>query len=178
MNIDEVAALIDTQEWDYDTKVMMLAIAKAESGLNEHAKGDALSNYKGYWHQLYAPYSSEGYLAFGLFQVFTYWHREKLTRLTGSTDPNAWNAYLMSPENNIDVAAEILGSQGFNAWAVYTAGHHAQFLEEARAAFDRLFERMPASPQAMDREEARTIVRTLHHIIDRLEVFFDLKAPF
>lgn len=178
MEIESLALLIDEQPWDANTKTTMLAIAIAESGLNEHATGDPLSNYKGHWNDTYGPYASGGYLSFGLFQVFTYWHRDKLTRLTGSTNPDAWRAYLMDPLNNLQVAAEILGSTGLHAWSAYNQGTYLQFMPQAERAFTDL--RAANVPQTVSglAEECVTIIRTLRHIADRLESLFVLKPPF
>lgn len=132
MDMMTLAVIVDTQDWDNETKAVMMAIAKAESALNEHAEGDPIENYRGYWNQLYAPYACNGKLAFGLWQIFTYWHAEKLINYTHSKSPCDWAQWLKDPQNNVTIANDVLQSQGFSAWSAYNQQTHLDHLTEAR----------------------------------------------
>lgn len=170
----ELAAILRDHEVPRETAITLIAIATAESGLNPAAEGDSIDNYTGYWRQLYTPYAAHNFLAFGLFQVFTYWHHESLIFKTKSYDPEDWARWLKDPENNVTIALEIHAKQGFEAWSVYKAGSHAQYLTAARIAWDSLPPFTPDPPQALDEGEASTIIRTLEHITDRLRIYFEL----
>jgi len=115
MNMNELDPILRDAGFTEAERITMLAIAAAESGLNPAAQGDPLTNYSGYWHQLYTPYAANGFLAFGLFQVFTYWHHEKLIFSTKSHNPEDWATWLFVPENNAQMAMLIYKSQGYQA---------------------------------------------------------------
>jgi len=132
MNIHELAELTSRYIEDNETAAIMAAIAYGESGGRPDAQGDHLESYGAKWFNEYSPYAHNGYNSHGLFQVFMYWHREKLERLTGSKDVAVWANWLHSPDNNMQIALEILANQGFQAWSIYNVGVHKNYLEEAR----------------------------------------------
>lgn len=138
MDMFELAVIVDIQDWDDETKATMMAIAKAESALNPDAQGDAISNYRGYWNQLYSPYQCNGFMAFGLWQIFTYWHAQKLIDYTHSNSPCDWAQWLKDPQNNATIANDVLQNQGFSAWSAYNQQTHLDHLTEARIALAAL----------------------------------------
>jgi len=175
MLMNDVAQLLQEYEIPEQERIILLAIAAAESALDPLAKGDNLSNYHGYFHQLYAPYASGGYLAFGLFQIFTYWHRDRLLHATKDTDPDAWAVWLMQPANNVAMAVDIYLNQGLSAWSAYKAETYKPFMPAATLATRSLPPFEPDPPAALDEGEPQTLVRTLRHIADRLELHFGLR---
>ncbi len=87
--------------------VSMIAIAKAESGLN--AKAENKSNIED---------------SVGLFQINMNAQGSLLKQLTGSDDPAVWRSWLQDPINNANAAVEIYHRWGnsFNAWTTWTNG--------------------------------------------------------
>jgi len=171
MDIMTLAVIVDTQDWDDETKAVMMAIAKAESALKEDAKGDKLENYRGYWNQLYGPYSCDGFLAFGLWQIFTYWHAQKLTDYTHSKSPCDWAQWLQDPQNNVKIAADILQAQGFSAWSAYNQQTHLDHLTEARLALAALKVDEYAPWDDGHIESLKPVPSLLRHLAHVLEEF-------
>ena len=114
----------------------MVAIAGGESGWIPWAAGEPLSRFSPADQLLYAPYDCNGYLSWGLWQIFVGVHHGKLQTLTGSTDPCVWRDYLFDPGQNAAVARMVWGEQGFAAWTIYNLDLHLAFLEQAELAVD------------------------------------------
>lgn len=121
-------------EWNLSPEdaAIMLAIAWAESGLNDAAQGDSINNYTGTWRHTYEPFTCEGFNSFGLFQVFLYWHRDYLAQVTGRTEPCAWASWLKQPSNNVRAALAIRADAGYSAWSTYQQGTYQLYLDQAR----------------------------------------------
>jgi len=133
MTIAQVAAAA-VREFVADDQVTMVAIAGSESSFNAKAKGDPLSAFNIREQELYKPFAVEGFLSFGPWQIFLGVHTPLIRRLSQKYDQADLADWLMDYENNATAAREILGSQGFPAWSMYSNGDYRRYVIEADAA--------------------------------------------
>lgn len=127
---------VPTHAGTYSLPVVMVAIAGAESGYDNRARGDV-----GIEPQFG---TCDGYTSWGLWQIHNS-HRDSLIRLTGSQDPCAWAEWLYDPDHNARMARAIYDAQGFDAWATtWYNQRYVRFLPAARAAIDALVSGSPA----------------------------------
>lgn len=103
--------VVSTTVGRYPLPVVMAAIAYGETGFGSDK------------HSPYCPgsYSCGGIKCAGAWQISISAHADRLRELTGSSNPCAWVAWLDNDENCAAMAREVLSSQGFRAWGVYTA---------------------------------------------------------
>ena len=161
MNVDEVAGLAvawfndpgydppESGPVNRERAIIMTAIAGAESSFindgvrvyNEVARGDKVIDIG----SRYAAYACDGYLSFGLWQIFLGVHSPEVARKSGFTSPCPQSVWLFGPDNNAGMARDILNSQGYEAWSTYNGGQYKAFLPEATAAVDRVLN-PPAPP--------------------------------
>jgi len=129
-------AAVYAADWFPDPEVAatMAAIAMAESAGDTNARGDKAEGDLA----TYAPNACDGYLSFGLWQVFLGVHRARLYAISGLSMPCEQASWLMDPNNNARVAAAILADASYNAWSAYKAGTHKRFLVDARLAIAAL----------------------------------------
>jgi hypothetical protein len=140
------AALYATLYWGRDDAIIMVAIAGAESGWRNDAQGDHYTIFPLNQQPIYLAYSCNGYTSFGLWQVNTRWHNDKLERRTGSTDPCVWRDLLFDPDSNANIAREIWGAQGFSAWSTYNNGDYRAYIDQATTAVDAVLPAPPGPP--------------------------------
>lgn len=148
MNSVELAKLV-IQHFPEDVWTTMVAIAYAESGLNENAEGDSpgLLNSIGFTSSANNAYhwncaesgtpedETEG-ASIGLYQIFLPANHDVVMNLSGINFPTQdigltfpvpvnennvcqLKSWLKIPENNVRVARVIYDRQGLNAWSVY-----------------------------------------------------------
>jgi hypothetical protein len=106
-------------------KVVMSAIAMAESSGGKHLRGDC--------------YPTQGCTSFGVFQIHTRnWYGQRV-----NVQPNGrpYNEHRLTHDHvyNAHAALNVYRSQGLNAWSTYDHGHGAYraFLPAARSAAER-----------------------------------------
>ncbi len=152
MDWDSAARLI-VQYWtDRDDRATALAIAYAESGLNEWANGDHLSIFDPEMQETLRPYSCLGYTSYGLFQINVYYNYNLLVYLSGERGPCELANWLKVPENNVYTAFTIwqnrraAGYDPWSPWTVYRLGTYRQYLMQAYAAIDRVTAAPPEAP--------------------------------
>jgi len=140
MDINDLADIcIDAFPAAYQSR--MLAIAGAESGFDPLASGDRLDSFAPGTQPAYEPYAVNGYLSFGLWQIFLGVHTPRIQGLSGYTDGPDLVRWLQDPANNAKAAATILADQGLGAWSVYNNGRWQDFEIEASAALSGAIER-------------------------------------
>lgn len=115
----------------------MVAIAGGESGYRTNAQGDALESFSPTLQDRWRIFAVDGFLSFGLWQIFLGVHTELIKRLSGLENQRALAEWLFIPANNARAAREILSSGGFGSWSVYSNGAFQPFLFEAEAAVER-----------------------------------------
>jgi hypothetical protein len=100
-----------------DTLVLAVAIGLAESGCIRTARG------------VNGPTQGcpNGSVDRGLWQINSCWHPEVSDRCSYRAQCNAHAAYAISS-----------GGTDFTPWVTYNAGLHLRYMDEARAAVDRL----------------------------------------
>jgi len=162
MTIADFAVAVRNEFAEPD-RLVMLAIAGAESAFRPEARGDNLSEFNSADRARYGPWACADYLSFGGFQVFLpVWHSvvTEMSHLDGACPLANW---LMNPANNTRVARRILDQQGLTAWSTYKNEAYQQFLNEAGAALAAL----PPAPAP----EARSPIVAVSFAVDR--VHFD-----
>lgn len=137
--IQEIAAIAYDWTKDADTAAILAAIDYAESAGDENAAGDAVAGGL----QEYAQYACQGYLSFGLGQVFLGVHSQMVENMGGGSTPCERARWLQDPNNNMRAQVAILANSGFQAWSTYKLRHHERFLEQARAYAATLVPSMP-----------------------------------
>ena len=133
-------------QWPRDDAITMVAIAGAESGWRNDARGDHYSIFPPDQQATYRQYSCDGYTSWGLWQVNMRWHYPRLQEVTFSTDPCVWAAQLSNPGFNAVMAAEIRSGQGLSAWSTYNNGAYRSFIDQATAAVDEALGVGPPPP--------------------------------
>jgi len=133
LTIDEVATIAFDWLKDLDKATIITAIDMAESGGKEDARGDAVI------HDLmsYKDFACQGYLSFGLGQVFLGVHTDMIQSMSGLSSPCQLADWLCDPNNNMRAQAAILANSTYNAWSVYKNGSYRQFLADATLAVER-----------------------------------------
>jgi hypothetical protein len=130
---------------DVPWKVRMVAIAGCESGYDRTALGDAREDYPAsdplrttpyYVRATYHGRTAE-WTSVGLWQINMHYHSGRLQNLTGSTRPNEWAFWLMSPQNAARAADAVYAAQGYRAWSCYNSGGYRRYLVDAWQALDQ-----------------------------------------
>lgn len=120
------STIVATPYGRFPLPVIMVAIAGAESAWSDIARGD---------YGLPGPQCG-GYTSWGLWQIHSV-HSAYLSRVTGSSNPCDWAAWLYVPVNNAAAAAAVMGSNvaaGLTAWTTWNTGAYRQYLQTAAAA--------------------------------------------
>ena len=142
MSIED-AARVALRFWEFGDAVKMVAIAGAESGWRNDARGDPLSYFHNQGIYSYDAYDCEGYLSFGLWQIFQGVHYATLRSLTGSDAPCVWRDWLFNPDQNGSMAFMIwtgrkkAGLDPFTPWSVYNNGAYLNYMAQALEAVER-----------------------------------------
>jgi len=140
MDIVEIADIaLDAFPSAYQSR--MIAIAGAESGFDPLASGDRLDSFAPGTQPAYEPYAVNGYLSFGLWQIFLGVHHPRIQGLSGYTDGPDLVRWLQDPRNNAKAAATILADQGLGAWSTYNNAAWRDFEIEASAALSTAIEK-------------------------------------
>jgi hypothetical protein len=120
-------------------RVVMVAVAGAESGYNGNAEGDDVSIFRQFGRQAYdnaVAHSCSGKTAFGAWQISlpTWW--VLVQSVSGTADPCAQAAWLKVYRNNAVIAATIARPDGSGLvnWTSYTNGDWVRHLREAMSA--------------------------------------------
>ena len=148
MSIEDAARVV-LRFWEFGDAVKMVAIAGAESGWRNDARGDSLSYFHNQGIYSYDPYDCEGYLSFGLWQIFQGVHHHTLLGLTGSSDPCYWRNWLFNPDNNGSMAfmiwtgAKKAGRDPFTPWSVYNNRAYLNYMAQALEAVERVVRAPP-----------------------------------
>jgi len=143
LSIEQIATLAVSWWPDPETAATMTAIGMAESNGNTDAHGDPVANMP---HQ-YDAFASQGYLSWGLWQVFLGAHNGRIQAMTHISHPDEQARWLTDPNNNARAAAAILADQGFNAWSVYKGGQYLSWMPLAKAAVAALTVAPPPPPK-------------------------------
>ena len=117
-------SLIATPRGSLSLRVVMVAIAGAESNWDPQALGD---------YGLGGPTCGNSSTSWGLWQIHNV-HSAYLARVTGSPNPCTWVQWLMDPLNNAKAAEDIYQSQGLAAWSTYSSGAWAGYIGAAQSA--------------------------------------------
>jgi len=131
---------------------VMVAIAGAESGWDNAARGDPVSSLPSTLCGVSpSDYACRGYTSFGAWQVNLPCNHGTIEQLSGvsSSDPCAQAGWLMASYDNAARAAlAVYESQGFGAWSTYASGAYAQYLSAAKSAIAQAQEQtaLPAIP--------------------------------
>ena len=166
MSIED-AARVALRFWEFGDAVKMVAIAGVESGWRNDARGDPLSYFHNQGIYSYDPYDCEGYLSFGLWQIFQGVHYHTLIGLTGSRDPCYWRNWLFNPDQNGSVAFMIwtgrkkAGLDPFTAWSVYNNGAYLNYMAQALAAVERALPGVPPTVPPGEVAGCRSALLTL-----------------
>lgn len=118
----------------------MIAIAGAESGFDPLASGDRLDSFSAETQPAYAPYAVNGYLSFGLWQIFLGVHTPRIQAMSGYVDGPDLVRWLQEPRNNAKAAASILADQGLGAWSTFNNASWQRYEIEASAALSTAIE--------------------------------------
>lgn len=121
------ATTIQTPDGQYPLPVVMVAVAGAESGWRNDARGD---------RGLTDRPSCDGYTSFGLWQINTV-HGAYLTQASGSSDPCRWAQWLYDPYHNAWAARALLGDrpqENLRHWTAWRTGAYRRYLLQAQAA--------------------------------------------
>lgn len=123
------AARVAFERWDgrtvngLDLPTVMVAIAGAESGWRNDARGDALGNWP----------SCEGYESWGLWQIHLPSHAGMLERFTHTASPCYWAQWLRDADNAARAADAVIGSaatdlslSALHPWTVWWSRDHGQ----------------------------------------------------
>ena len=114
-------------------RVVMVAIAGAESSWADNAAGDPLSIYSD-GGMSEAAHSCGGRTSFGLWQINLPAHYPYLRSATGSTSPCSWASWLFVPANCARAALAVYQSQGLGAWTTYQDGRWRANIAAAQQA--------------------------------------------
>lgn len=112
------ATTVSTSLGPLPLRVVMVAIAGAESGWNPVADGDCGLGGPACGT---CPGAYGGATSWGLWQIHNA-HAAYLTAQTGSTDPCVWRQWLEVPRHNAFAAYHVYQSQGLAAWSTYRNG--------------------------------------------------------
>lgn len=134
MKLEEIAPIALDWFKDPSNAAVITAIDMAESAGDPRAKGDATSTL----HSQYDKFSCEGFLSFGLGQIFLGVHTPMIQSMSGLVTPCDLAEWLFDPNNNMRAQHAVFANQGFDAWSVHKVGHHLQYLDAARAAIASL----------------------------------------
>jgi len=132
MTIEQTAQAALKHFGDQGEAILITAIAGAESGWDAFARGDKATGKLAQ----YSAFACDGYLSFGLTQVFLGVWASKVAEFSGLDvrDTCALAGWLQEPDNNLRIAKFIRDSQGWTAWSAYNAQSFAEHMERARAA--------------------------------------------
>jgi len=132
MSIEATARAALAHFGDMGEAILITAIAGAESGWDDYARGDPATGKL----KQYAGYACDGYLSFGVTQVFLGVWASKVAEFSGLDvrNPCALAGWLQEPDNALRMAKHIRDSQGWTAWSAYTAQTFAENMDSARAA--------------------------------------------
>jgi len=130
MNVNDIAPIALDWFKDPGLAATITAIDMAECGGDERAQGDPVSLVG----DRYARYACNGYLSFGLGQVFLGVHTAMIQAMSGLQMPCELADWLRDPNNNMRAQVAIFANQGFQAWSAFNVGAHQTWLEDARAA--------------------------------------------
>jgi len=133
----EDAAIAAVKHFPQERQEIMVAIGGAESNWNPTAEGDRLDSFSPIRQESYREFAFGGYLSFGIWQIFLGVHTPRVRKLSGLSSPGELAAWLMVPDNNARVAAEILQEQGLEAWSTYSNGQYLQRAIEAGYAVEQ-----------------------------------------
>lgn len=117
-------AIVQTPAGPMPLRVVMVAIAGAESTWRDKAAGDFGVGGRA---------QCAGYTSFGLWQVNTI-HAAYLASATGSQNACSWAAWLEVPANCARAALAVYASQGLGAWTTYQDGRWRAYLAQAQQA--------------------------------------------
>jgi len=146
MSIEETARAALEHFPDPGEAILITAIAGAESGWDAAARGDPATGKLAQ----YAGYACDGYLSFGLCQVFLGVWASKVAEFGGLDvrDTCTLAYWLKVPDNNLRMAKFIRDSQGWTAWSAYNAQTFAANMDSARAAVTaQIGEPKPSMPR-------------------------------
>jgi len=146
MSIEETARAALAHFGDQGEAILITAIAGAESGWDAFARGDKATGKLAQ----YSAFACDGYLSFGLTQVFLGVWASKVAEFSGLDVRNtcALAGWLQEPDNNLRMAKFIRDSQGWSAWSAYNAQTFAPNMDSARAAvLAQLPEPIPSMPR-------------------------------
>jgi len=149
MSIEETARAATQFFPDFAEATLITAICGAESGYEPTNRGDKAEGDLA----RYAANACDGYLSFGLGQVFLgVWLdtvREKMEQPQATPcDAAQW---LMNPMNNMRMLRHIKDSQGWTAWSAYNAGTFQPLIMDAQQAVDRSLNGRPAARPSVAR---------------------------
>jgi len=132
MSIEATARAALAHFGDQGEAILITAIAGAESGWDEFARGDPATGKL----KQYAGYACDGYLSFGVTQVFLGVWASKVAEFSGLDvrNPCALAGWLQDENNALRMAKHIRDSQGWTAWSAYNAQTFAEYMDSARAA--------------------------------------------
>jgi len=137
-----------------DVATTMTAIAMAESAGDTRAAGDPAINFGG----IYDRYACDGYLSFGLWQIFLGVHHGRILNIANVGAACSQADWLKDPNNNARAAAAVFADQGYQAWSTWKIGAHNQYMALAWEAVnqlirDQLPEKPPMPPIPNDRDD-------------------------
>lgn len=170
MRIQDIATLA-LRYWDYDNAIIAVAVALAESGGREDARGDHISIFDPPYQRRAAQFACNGYTSIGLWQIHMPAHYPRLQGATGSNNPCDWAAWLSIPDNNARVAHEIWqGSQvargdGWLPWSTYKVGAHQRYLQAAKEAVDEVFYGPPAHATPPELLPPQEVAESQPHVV-------------
>jgi len=130
LSINALAMLAYNWLRDEGDAATLAAIDMAESGGNPEAHGDPVSSFNGRWDE----YACNGYLSWGLGQIFLGVHHDLIASMSKETQPCMQAAWLTDPDNNMRAQAAVLANQGFAAWSTFKNGAYTKFLPDAQRA--------------------------------------------
>lgn len=145
MNMTELAKLA-VEVWDSEIAISMLAIARAESALDENAEGDSPNILTGLGYPQSATKAAtfncplgdpDGAASIGLFQIFMpVWHDALASDLGAPNTPCELADWLKVPENSVLAADLVYRQGGFTQWATYDSPVYYKYLGDARNAVE------------------------------------------